>query len=452
MWSLVSIAMRIVSAILVLPLMLRTIAPNELGLWYVFLSLGMLGGMVDFGFSHSITRAVAYSWAGARKILPLGLHEDEGLSQDLPPNWELLEKLIATARVFYWATALISGFLLLTAGSWWIWLKTDSLEHATSLRFAWVVWCVGGMLNGLGNVWPPLLSGINAVRESERISAIGLIVNSALTVLGLLFGLGIWALVLSNVAMGLTGRVLGKRVFCQLTGDSLIRTPGRIDWEIIRVLWPMSWRGGSVSIGVYLILQANTLICSQVLGLKATARYGLSMQLISLLKDTCSIWVRTKQPLMIQLRARGMRDEVASLFAARVRLSMICYIIGSVIILLYGDQLLNVIHAKTLLLPGALLLLLLFSYLLDLHNSLYAGLVLTENKNPFVLCVLLSGIGVVLLSVILTPHLGVLGMILAFLIAQSSYNHWWPVLRGIRGLGYRPAEYWKIFFTQKRVF
>ncbi len=72
-WSFVFTAIRAGGNLLVLPLMLHKLSPDDLGLWYVFLSLGGMASLIDFGFYPTMSRVTAYLWAGAEEIL-----EDRG--------------------------------------------------------------------------------------------------------------------------------------------------------------------------------------------------------------------------------------------------------------------------------------------------------------------------------------------------------------------------------------
>jgi hypothetical protein len=78
-----------------------------------------------------------------------------------------------------------------------------------------------------------------------------------------------------------------------------------------------------------------------------------------------------------------------------------------------------------------------------MHHSLYAELVYSENVNPFVKPALISGVAIIILSMLLTPRFGVWGMLLASGLVQLCYNNWWPVLRAIRGLGPAGQNYWR---------
>ena len=73
-WSFVFTAIRAGGNLLVLPLMLHKLTPEDLGLWYVFLSLGGMASLVDFGFYPTMSRVTAFLWAGADEIQETGVH------------------------------------------------------------------------------------------------------------------------------------------------------------------------------------------------------------------------------------------------------------------------------------------------------------------------------------------------------------------------------------------
>src|SRR3981189_1705050 len=103
-WGLVAAALRSGSALLLLPLILWRIPSDELGLWYVFVSLGAVAGLIDLGFAHTSTRAAGYLWAGSRALLPFGIDlTDPLLEADAtggvihrPPNLPMLSNLVAS--------------------------------------------------------------------------------------------------------------------------------------------------------------------------------------------------------------------------------------------------------------------------------------------------------------------------------------------------------------------
>ena len=450
-WSLVATTLRFGSALFILPLVLRNIPPDELGLWYVFLSLGALAGLLDFGVAPTVIRSTAYLWAGARKLLPFGVEcvpPPDALSARpaAEPNLPMLADLVASLRLYYRGAGLLVFALLVSGGGAWIWHKSAALADATSLRLAFLVYAAGVALNFINGVWVSLLQGANRIRTAQQITVMCLMVYYVLAVTGLLLGFRLWALVISTFVMGVLERVLGRISFNRHAG--LPR--GKFDRHILGVLWPNAWRTGAVAAGGFMIIQANTLICSAFLDLPTTASYGLSMQGVTLLVGISSVWVTVKLPIIHQLRARGREHEIAQLFRQRIVLAIASYVVGAIGLIWLAPPLLEMLRARTHLLPTALLLTLVVIQLLEMHHSLYAGLVYSENHNPFLKPAVISGVAIVCLSVFLTPRIGVWGMLLAAGGVQLAFNNWWPVLRAVRGLGDAANGYWRGFLRVRR--
>ena len=445
-WGLVAAALRSGSALLLLPLILWRIPPDELGLWYVFVSLGAVAGLMDLGFAHTSTRAAGYLWAGSRVLLPFGidladplLETDASGATQRPPNLEMLSNLVASLRVYYLSAAGLLLLLLSTAGGAWIWHKSVGLPHAQSIRLAFFAYAIGVSLGFANSLWPSLLAGINAVKEAQQITIACLMAFVSLAAAGLVAGLGMWALVTGTIVAGFAERLIGRTVFYRLVP----LPPGKFDFSVLRALWPNAWRTAAVGLGAFMTFQANTLICSAFLDLRSTASYGLSLQAVTALVGISSIWVRVRLPAINRLRAQGMVEPIPAMFRQRTVFALLTFGIGAAALLLLGRPLLELLNTQTQLLPTALLATLLLIQLLEMHHSLYGELVYSENVNPFVKAALISGGAIIILSLLLTPRFGVWGMLLASGLVQLCYNNWWPVRRAIRGLGPAGQNYWR---------
>jgi O-antigen/teichoic acid export membrane protein len=447
-WSLAAAALRSGSALLLLPLILWRIPSEELGFWYVFVSLGWLAGLMDLGFAQTATRAAGYLWAGSRMLLPFGIDgggflKTDGISVTArAPNLLMLSNLVASLRVYYFAAGGLLLVLLTTVGGAWIWHKSAGLAHAQSIRFAFLAYATGVSLGFANSVWPSLLAGINAVKEAQQITAACLLVLVCLAAAGLLAGFGMWSLVVGTIVAGFAERLIGRTAFYRLVPAA----SGKFDLSVLQALWPNAWRTAAVGLGAFMIFQANTLICSAFLDLRTTASYGLSLQAVTALVGISTIWVKVRLPEINQLRARGEIGPIAPMFRRRIVFALLTFGAGAAALLWLGRSLLEVLNAGNQLLPAALLATLLLIQLLEMHHSLYGELIYSENINPFVKPALISGAAVVILSVLLTPRLGVWGMLLATGLVQLCFNNWWPVFRAIRGLGPAAQDYWRGFF------
>ena len=438
-------AFRLLSGVLLLPLIVRGLPSDHLGLWYVFLSLQGIASLFDLGFSPAVTRAAGYLWGGAQQLKKFGVARvDTDDRTSLQPNYSLLTSLVATMRLYYRFFGIGSGLVMLLGGGTWIWFKTQYMPDAASLRACYAVFVFGGFLNATGDLWPALLSGINGVRVAQKILVGSAFINLVIIVGGLLAHFGIWSLVIATVGAGAFIRWAGRASFFRLAAlKSSRQSPPNFD--LIATLWPTAWRSGLVSLGGFLVISANTLICSAFLDLKRTASYGLSLSLIAILTSASSTFVQIKLPLINQLRALNRNTEIVELWIQRIRVSIVFFVFGGLVLLFWGNFALGTIGAKTFLLSRTQLAFALLIFGLEMHHTLYASLIISENQNPFVAPSLLSGGGTLLLSLILTPRLGVWGMLLAQGLSQACFNNWWPVYRAIRGLGISWSEYWRHF-------
>src|SRR2546426_11093916 len=72
---------RVGPTLLLLPLLLTRLPSSDLAIWWVFLALGGLANLADFGFGQAIARVYSFLWAGAEDF------DTEGL-RSLPANRE----------------------------------------------------------------------------------------------------------------------------------------------------------------------------------------------------------------------------------------------------------------------------------------------------------------------------------------------------------------------------
>jgi O-antigen/teichoic acid export membrane protein len=440
-WSFFATLLRLGANFFALPLVLRKLPPDEFGVWIIFGSIGGLASLLDLGFEPTITRMASYAWGGATRFAAFGIHQNEAEPAGHKPNLPLLRDLIATLKAYCFFVGLAVLVLLTAGGGGWIWFKTQGLASAETLRLAWLVYAAGCCLNFVIGRWPALLTGVGAVREAQLAAIVSLLLYYVIVTAGLLAGLGIWALVLGYLGMGFVARSQGQWFFKKIVCLPEGLPSAHFHREIFRAIWPSAWRTGLMSIGAFLTLQANTLVCSAFLSLKTTAAYGLSFQLVAMLFGLCWVWITVKLPVINTLRVQGRNDEIVTLFARRMRLTLLSYVAGALVIIFVAPLALHWLGSKTPLISTEQLAVLALVRFLELHHSMYAVLVLSENHNPFVKSSLVFGSAIVVVSVVLTPFFGVWGLLLSMGLVQACFNNWWPVLRALRGLGQKPGDY-----------
>lgn len=449
-WGFLAAFLRAGSSLIILPLLVHRVSSEELGVWYLFGAIAGALGVLDIGFSTNVARAAACAWAGAPRLLPFGL---AGLgstpAEFSPPNRPLLAQLAASMDIFYRRAALAGALLLLVCAGPGIWTKTSILPHATALRAALPAFLLATGVNVWANLWLALLSAIHQVHRVQHLFIVGLVCNYSVCCASLLANLGIWSMVLGNLSMGLALAILGRRDFFARSGIQHVPSTPAARMEILRTIWPNAWRAGVLHVATYLILSGNVLMSGIFLSLRETGSYGLTFQIVMMIVQVSGVWMQVKLPVFNQLRAQGRLEELALVFTARLRLCLGTYLLGGCGLLLLGPFALSLIGSKTPLLPLPMLSVLLIFVLLQMNHSQYEALVLTENRNPFMVPYLTSGVIIVALGLCLIPTLGLWGLLLSATLVQACYNNWWPILRAIQGLNYSPARYFRLFFFNK---
>ena len=67
-WSYLSTFTSLTSNIITLPLIVYFLTSEVIGLWYVFVSIGAISVLFDFGFTVTFARNITYCWCGVKKL------------------------------------------------------------------------------------------------------------------------------------------------------------------------------------------------------------------------------------------------------------------------------------------------------------------------------------------------------------------------------------------------
>ncbi|MEM9446251.1 MAG: hypothetical protein AAGA18_12975 [Verrucomicrobiota bacterium] len=430
--------LRVGGNLLMVPIILYQLPSGEVGLWYIFLSLGLVFNQLDLGFGQSVVRATGYLWGGAKRLQTFGFSSNQkDAPKNVTPNTQELSKLIGTIRSFYLVLGSISFAIISVGISFWIWNKAQETSEPQKVLAAWLIYCLSCSLNLAIGFWGHLLVGINHMKKNEQLFIISLLANYSVSLSGLLLDFGILALALGNLAMSMVYRILAKKYFEQLSNLKSNTKQARFCKATLAILWPNSWRSGVMSLGNYLTLSASPIVCASILTLSETASYGLALQLFRAINQISAIWTRVKIPLYHQLRVQNHINEIKRIFYQRVTLNFLTYVSLSTILIIFGPTMIDLIGGETTLPTVFILSVIGVSYGLETMKGAVANMVLTENKNPFWLVWLLSGVAVLVASIFFSGLYGIVGLPFAMIVVGLVTSYWWSVrelIRSFRGI------------------
>ncbi len=434
LWSYLGYFLKLGSNIIILPMVLNFLAEEELGIWYVFLSIGGLVTLLDFGFSPTIMRNITYCWSGAKELIKEGIiiRDKQEATQ---PNYEMLYELFKISRKMYLIISLVALGLMLTLGTIYIYSLVYALESTQSMLIAWIIFCIGTFSNLFYSYWTPMLCGIGLIKKMQIANIVSHVTYILIVVFGLLFGFGLIAIAIGFLINGLLLRQVAKKFFVEEKNIknefySFKRKGFSGGINLFPVIWHNASKLGIVSIGTFFTLQANTLICSSFIDLSTTAKYGLSLQVFQMIASMSRIPFVSLLPEFSVLRVNNELNKLKERFSLTVVLFWMSYVVAGLFVILFGDHLLALIGSHTTFL-GKPHLLLMFLYLfLEFNHTNFATLITTKNEIPFVMPALVSGILIVFLALVfvIPLKLGVLGLMVAQTVIQLCYNNWiWPL-------------------------
>ncbi|MDU0314724.1 O-unit flippase-like protein [Phycicoccus sp. M110.8] len=412
--------------LLLLPLILWALTPDEVGQWYVYSALGGLSLVLDFGLSATLSRHVTFAWCGVSTIEKQG-YTDQQL--DGQPNYPLLRSLVAATK---WAYHLVGATALLLAATVGT-LHVQHAVHAGSIvdkqLTSWWVYVAAIWINTSMAYWNPLLRGVGAVAETGQANVAGKIAQLLFTSAALVAGFGLLGVSVSYLASTFVFRWMSKRYFRRRSGllhESRDEEGAYSRSALLRTIWPNAARQGVVSLSQYVMTWSPVLISSGFLGLRQAATVGLTVQILGIIKVFGNALFNAFLPQFSSLRLTGDLDRLR----ARVALvlgSATYSILGlGTLALVVGPPGLHLLGTDVRLMPLAYGLCFFLSEWAVNQYALVSGYLGTANRVPMHKAYFITALVGTAGQFLAVSRLGwgLWGVIVPPLLASLVYNDW----------------------------
>lgn len=428
-WSYVAKLFQIGSGLVTLPLILRLLTKEEVGMNYLMLTVSSIVGLMDFGFSPQFGRNFTYVNSGARRLCREGVEEERGGSID----WHLLSVLISTARFVYRRLSVLALIVMLTFGTGYIWYLTEGFINVNNSLYIWILYSFSTYFNIYFSYYSSLLTGSGMIRESSQAAILSKSAYLVLCTLFLLLGWGLFAVVAANFIAPFVQRYVSYRAYfkpelkARLAEQTVTREDIR---ETFSVIWFNAKKLGINFIGAYAVNKMGMFIIGFFLPLATIGSYGLLTQLTTIVTGIANTMFVTYLPKVSNCRVTGDRPMLKRTISFSMVVGQIIMLAGALGIIFVAPYLLELIKSQTMLPSRLICVLYLVIVALELNHSEFASVISTENKIPYVVPSLVSGGVIVLLTFIALKFttLGLLGVVLVQGIVQAAYNNWrWPL-------------------------
>ena len=162
-WSYIANFFKIGSGFLVLPLVLHMLSTEEIAMNYIMLTIGSMVALLDFGFAPQLSRNLTYVFSGVESICKEGLNT----AKTSEVNYHLLKSVLQSAKRIYRSISLLALFILLTAGTCYIYHFTEGFTNVDNSIAIWILYSISVYFNIYFLYFDAFLNGRGYVKESK---------------------------------------------------------------------------------------------------------------------------------------------------------------------------------------------------------------------------------------------------------------------------------------------
>lgn len=428
-WSYIAQFFNMGAGIIILPVILKILPQEILGVWYIFVTIGTFVTLLDFGFQSAFTRNVTYAFGGATTLLKEGIDPTAPVMDT--PNYALLKSIIKGMKLFYGTISLVILGLLTVLGSIYILHISSSLDNSDEILTAWFIYAVAVSIEFFYLYYNSLLLGRGLIKENNILIIIAKSVYILITVIGLVCGYGIISISIATCLSVIVNRIFAHRFFFKNGLKKLLKESSYYSQNILPIIRYNASKVGLAELAIFFTTRGNIFFASLFLPLSVVGQYGLTMQLIMFVSRISQLYFQTHMPLLTQFQIENRKNDIRKIFSESVLIMSLTYLSAALVIIFFGNHILELIHSQTYFLPTLPLILLFVVYYLDVNHVLPLLLLTTKNRIPYLYASLFSGFSIALLSPLFMGvfHWGVYGIILATGIVQLFYHNWkWPLV------------------------
>jgi len=327
-----SVLLRVFSTaggLVTIPLILTRLNPVEQGYYYTFGSILALQVFLEMGFGAVAVQMMAHESAHLKIDLKKGI---SGPSEDL-------ERFSATfhfIRRWYAALSILVGALLLPAGFWFF--SGQGKDASIHWGGPWLILVLSTAGDLFVRSLDATIEGMGFVAESIRVNVWSAVIRIGLSVVGLLAGLGLYAVpVASAVALIINRWMVWNLLRVVSRGTKSLGKGIDIEWR--REVLPFQWRIALSWVSGWFIFSAMMPVAFTRFGAVEAGRLGLALSLSGFISTFAINWTSTKAAIWGQMASKRDWGAMDSLFAKVMPQSVGMALFASVLAILFVPHL-----------------------------------------------------------------------------------------------------------------
>jgi O-antigen/teichoic acid export membrane protein len=430
-WGYLGTILKIAINVILLPVVYNFLTGQEIGIWYIYISVGSIVNLLDFGFTSTLSRNIAYSWSGADQLQKENVKHIEPNAE---PNVILFKKVLKMSKFVYLAIGLIALLILLTAGTIYINYIGQDFDGRYLIE-SWIIYIIAVFINLYMGYFSAFLRGVGAIYQYNKALVFSKLIQIIISLILLNMNYGLIAMTSAYFLSGLSYRVLSKMFFYNYENVGYLLDKNNVEIkfhelkESFLIIWHNAWRDGLITVSKYLTTQASTILASFFLTLTQTGIYSLSLQVVTVIINVSSSLYTIYQPTMYELYIKKNMSKLKDLMATSIVIYTTLSFVGIVLFNTVGVYILEIIKPNSEINQVFILIMFIYMFLLQ-HHSLYASYISNTNRLPYVKSFVISSIFTIIFELLLLSltNLGIWSLLVGPIFVQLVYNNWrWPI-------------------------
>ena len=429
-WGIIASTIKSFSAVLHLFIFIRYFSTEEYAYWTILAGIYGLITVIDFGFGPAFLRALTQVFNGSTELKTFGISQLNN-AINICRDDRLYNRLLSAIKSYYFGLTITITIFLGIFGTIYL-HKSDYINIYEITSYDLLVWAIVLVLisySVFSYYYPLVLQSIGEISSERKFAALQQVIGLLIFYIFANYNLGIIGYFSAQFIAMILYRIKCKWLI-QSSYESFNPTfiPLRKILINLKAIIPVALKSGVVGLSAFIVSRLSTFIIAFSLSKELTSQYGLTFAIISVLSLFSRTYITVQFPELTKLRTFGNIESVSELYIRNNIFIFASYLIGAVLIFSFGDGFLIFIDSELNLLSSDFVIIMIVASLLESLHASAGQVILTDNRIPFFIPAVFSGIGsVVLMWVLLKFDLGLYAIVLAPALSQLAYQNWrWP--------------------------
>lgn len=372
-----SLAVRLSSVLIILPLVLVKFSPSEVSVWQLFATLFSIVLLLDFGLSPTFTRMLAFARGGATLA---DMSDMRGrVSQGRSPDPKTIVAVFSALRWLYPRLALFVVCIFAVLGTLALQRPIEQIADPTMAWVAWSLVLASSAVGFWGNAYSVALQGMNSIAPLRRLEVASGLAQISTSLLVLINGGSLMWLVVTYQFWVVFG-VVRNRILLKKMHPELFSRPAEKNTEVLRVLWPATWRSG---VGVLMsqgIIQMSGVIYSQLGTAQEVAAYLLALRVMTMISQFAQAPFYSKLPRLAELQAMGDKSTQIVIAQKGMRMAHWIFALGAITVAFLVQPMLDLIGSRTQFVSPGIWALMSLAFFAERFGAMHLQLFSLTNK------------------------------------------------------------------------